>query len=120
MHTHARAHMPAPPHLPTHNLRPWERGLHERDHVSSGLGLQGHDNSLGQVRMVAWSRRTEMKGIPLDRVPTSLELGISSRGRVSSSQPAPRDPSLRGGGAQGQTCLGGRAQEGLLRLDGFE
>lgn len=83
-------------------------------------GLQGHDNSLGQVRMVAWSRRTEMKGIPLDRVPTSLELGISSRGRVSSSQPAPRDPSLRGGTAQGQTCLGGRAQEGLLRLDGFE
>lgn len=55
-----------------------------------------------------------------NRVLTSLELDISSGGRVSSGQQAaPCDPCLRSGD-WGQTYLGGRTQGGLLRLDGFD
>lgn len=57
---------------------------------------------------------------PLDRMLTSLELGINSGGRESGQAAVPCGPGLRGSGGWGQTYLGGRAQEGLLRLDGFE
>lgn len=40
--------------------------------------------------------------------------GVRGQGAV------PCGPGLRGNGGWGQTYLGGRAQEGLLRLDGFE
>lgn len=63
--------------------------------------------SLGQVRMVAWGDTTEMKGIPPDRVLTSLELGISSSGQAA----VPRGPGLRRSRGRGETYLGGRAQE---------
>lgn len=48
------------------------------------------------------------------------EAGHQLRGRVSSSQLlSPQGPGLRSR-ARGQTYSGGRAREGLLRLDGFE
>lgn len=80
---------------------------------------RGPQRSLGhQVEMVVWGpqdrdERNSNRGL------TSLELDVSSGGRVLSGQPAaPHDPCLRSGGL-GQTYLGGRTQ-GLLRSDGSE
>lgn len=72
--THTHPHLP---HLLTHNLRPREEGA-AGEATCQWLGLWGHDESLGQVGVVAWGYRTEMKAIPLDRVLTSLESQTSA------------------------------------------
>lgn len=73
-HTHTSA-LTLPP-----DLGPGKKGLHGTGHMCQWLGLQGLRDSLGQVGMVAWGHRTEMKGITPARALTSLESHTSAQG----------------------------------------
>lgn len=90
MHTHAYTHTSLPTSGPG-------KGLHETGHMCQWLGLQGHDEESGPGEDGGVGLQDRDKGNSANRVLTSLELGISSGGRVSSGQAAvPCGPGLRG------------------------
>lgn len=72
------------PHLPAH--QPRKGGAVGEAACANGWGSKGLGDCLGQVGMVAWGHRAEMKGTPA-RLLTSLESQTSAQGgRVSGGQ----------------------------------
>lgn len=110
------------PHLPAHHCRPREKGAIGEAACANGWG--------SRTSVTVWARWEWCRGATgrdeRDTRQTANFPGVTDISSRGEGVRWPAGSSLRlrpeGGGGRGwsQTYLGGRAQEGLLRLDGFE